>query len=199
MRVQEAARELGARYVVEGSVRRRGNRFRVTAQLIDAETGIHVWANSFNRESEDLFALQDEVVAAVVAQLTFSLVDAAVTKRRMAPTASLKAYEHVLRGRAAWRRAALKETLDHYLKAIEADPNYGTALACLTFFYSEDIYMQVTGMMVRKIPCAWREATARGQYLSMMVTPFSITWWHLHLSTWVNTIEPSTTSRWHFH
>ena len=64
VKVQEAARELGARYVVEGSVRRRGNRFRVTAQLIDAETGIHVWANSFNRESEDLFALQDEMVAA---------------------------------------------------------------------------------------------------------------------------------------
>jgi TolB-like protein len=150
VKVQEAARELGAHYVVEGSLRRYGNRVRVTAQLIDAETGAHVWANRFDQQSDDIFALQDQIVSAILAQLTFSLVDAAVTSRRTAPTSSLKAYDHVLRGRAAWRRGSLTETLEHYLKAIEVDPNYGIALACLAFYYSEDPYMQVTGLKVEE-------------------------------------------------
>ena len=148
VKIQEAARDLGARYVVEGSLRRYGNRVRVTAQLIEAETGMHLWANRFDRESENIFALQDDIVTAILAQLTFSLLDAAAAKRKMAPTSSLKAYDHVLRGRAAWRRGAISETLDNFLKAVETDPNYGTALACLAFFYSEEPYMQATGLAV---------------------------------------------------
>jgi TolB-like protein/DNA-binding SARP family transcriptional activator len=148
---QQVGREIGARYVVEGSVRRSTNRVRVTAQLIDPESDAHLWAERFDRELADIFAVQDEIVQAISAQLGFALIEAAVTGRRSAPTASLTAYDHLLRGRSAWRRGAVIETRDHYLKAVEADPNYAAALACLAFFYSEDIYMQVSGEPVEDL------------------------------------------------
>jgi TolB-like protein/class 3 adenylate cyclase len=143
--IPDVGRLLGARFVLEGSVRAGGNRVRVSAQLIDAESGTHLWAERFDRELADIFAVQDEIVQAISAQLGFALIEAAATGRRSAPTASLTAYDHLLRGRSAWRRGAVIETRDHYLKAVEADPNYAAALACLAQFYSEDIYMQMSG------------------------------------------------------
>ena len=74
--VREAGRELGVRYVLEGSVRRSGNRVRVTSQLIDATTGAHVWADRFDRELTDIFAVQDEIVSAVIAAIAPAIVDA---------------------------------------------------------------------------------------------------------------------------
>jgi TolB-like protein len=143
--ILEVGRQLGARFVLEGSVRASRNRVRVSAQLIDAESSTHLWAERFDRELSDIFAVQDEIVQAISAQLGFALIEAAATGRRSAPTASLTAYDHLLRARSAWRRGAVIETRDHYLKAVEADPNYAVALACLAQFYSEDIYMQMSG------------------------------------------------------
>jgi len=147
VKVQDIKRELGARYVVEGSVRKGGNRVRVTAQLIDAETGAHLWAERFDRELADIFAVQDEIVAAIVGRMGPSLVDAAV-RHRGTSMASLTAYDHVLRGWSAWRRGAVVETWDHYLKAVEANPDSAVALACVAFLYAEDRFMQVTGVPI---------------------------------------------------
>jgi TolB-like protein/Tfp pilus assembly protein PilF len=158
---QQVGRETGARYVVEGSVRLSTNRVRVTAQLIDPDSDAHIWAERFDRELADIFAVQDEIVQAISAQLGFALIEAAVTGRRSAPTASLTAYDHLLRGRSTWRRGAVIETRDHFLKALEADPNYAVALASLAFFYSEDVYMQVTGEPVEDLARHAEDLAAR--------------------------------------
>jgi TolB-like protein/Tfp pilus assembly protein PilF len=145
----EVGKQLGARYVLEGSIRTGGNRVRVNAQLIDAESGAHLWAEHFDRELADIFAVQDEIVQAILGQLGYALIDAVVAARRSAP--SLTAYDHLLRGRSAWRRGAIVETRDAWLKAVEADPSYAAALASLAFFYSEDMWMQETGEPLEKL------------------------------------------------
>jgi TolB-like protein len=146
VKVQDAGRELGARYIVEGSVRKGGNRVRVTAQLIDAESGAHLWAERFDRNLTDIFAVQDEIVMAVAAQLGFSLIDAVATNRRRGSESALTAYDHFLRGRAAYRLGDLLETRDHYLNAVEADPKFATALAALSFIYVHDCLTQLFGL-----------------------------------------------------
>ena len=150
LNAQEFGRELGVSYVVEGSVRRDRNRVRITAKLVDATSGAQLWAERFDRELADVFAVQDEVLRAVLAQLVYSLVDAAAASRRSAPTASLTAYDHLLRARAAWRRGAVIETRDHLLNAVDADPNYAAGLAFLAFFYGEDRAMQMSGISHEK-------------------------------------------------
>ena len=152
--IPEVGRQLGARYVLEGSVRTGGKRVRVTAQLIDVTTGGHVWAERYDREMADIFAVQDEIVGAIVGTLSYGLIDFSVASRRSAPTESLTAYEHVLKGRAAWRRGAAEETRAHYERAAELDPKYGTALASLAFFYAYDIYAQTTGVPIDTLE-AW--------------------------------------------
>ncbi|MFO1171777.1 MAG: adenylate/guanylate cyclase domain-containing protein [Hyphomicrobiaceae bacterium] len=141
--IPEVGKQLGARYVLEGSVRTGGNRVRVTAQLIDAATGGHVWAERFDREMADVFAVQDEIVGAIAGRLALGLVDTFAASRRKAPTENLTAYEHLLKGRSAWRLGSFVETRDHYLKAAELDPGYAAALAGLSFLYSYDLYTQL--------------------------------------------------------
>jgi tetratricopeptide (TPR) repeat protein len=143
--IPEVGRQLGARYVLEGSVRTGGNRVRVTAQLIDAATGGHVWAERFDRELADIFAVQDEIVGAIAGRLAQGLVDAAVASAQSKPTENLTAYDRLLRGRAAWRRGAAAETREHWTKAVEADPHYAPALAGLAFLYAYDVFTQVIG------------------------------------------------------
>src|SRR5262249_18771785 len=96
--VRQVARELGAQYVVEGSIRKAGGRLRVTAQLIDAATGRHVWADRFDRPDQDIFAVQDEIVSTIVGTLVGRLHAAGAESARRKPPASLEAYECVLRG-----------------------------------------------------------------------------------------------------
>jgi TolB-like protein len=148
VKVEEVGKELGARFVLEGSVRKGGNKVRVTAQLIDTDNGAHVWAERFDRELADIFAVQDEIVAAISAQLGFSLIDAAVATSRARSPAQLTAYDHLLRGQAAWRRGDAIESRDHYLKAVEADPGFATGLGRLAFIYSEDRFMQLCGISI---------------------------------------------------
>jgi tetratricopeptide (TPR) repeat protein len=92
--------------------------------------------------------VQDEIVAAIAAQLGFSLIDAAVATRRGRSPTQLTAYDHLLRGHAAWRRGAAIETRDHYLKSVEADPDFATGLGRLAFIYSEDRFMQLCGLSI---------------------------------------------------
>src|SRR5206468_1662907 len=96
--ITEIARKLGVQYVVEGSVRRAGDRVRITAQLIDAATGTHLWAERFDRELADIFAVQDEVVRTVAATVAGRVEVAGAEMARRKPPESLVAYDYALRG-----------------------------------------------------------------------------------------------------
>jgi TolB-like protein len=134
-------RELGARYVVEGSVRRSGKRIRVTAQLIEAETGAQVWAEKYDRDLEDVFAIQDDLTSAVVARLEDRIKGARVTALRERPTTNMTAYDLVLQSRP-YRTQATPESSRKAAKllrqAVLADPNCAQAHAGLAFVLAGD-------------------------------------------------------------
>jgi adenylate cyclase len=138
VRVQEVSHDLGVRYVLEGSVRRAGARVRITAQLIDAGTGHHLWAERFDRDLADLFEVQDEVTSRIVATLAGKLAESERRRARSGQTENLEAYDCVLRGRELWHRftaEANREARRLYEKAIELDPDYARAYASLAWTY----------------------------------------------------------------
>ena len=137
--VKQVGRELGVRYVLEGSVRAAADRVRIMGHLIDATTGAHLWADSFEGGLEDIFALQDQVTASVVGAIAPELEKAEIDRARRKPTASLDAYDYFLRGMAEvhkWKREANAEALRLFGKAIELDPEFaaawGMAARCLS-------------------------------------------------------------------
>ncbi len=101
VKVQEVGRELGVRYVLEGSVQRAGDRVRITAQFIDAATGHHLWAERYDRDMEDIFLLQDDVTEKIIATLRVRVEKAEIERVLKKPTESLKAYDYALRGTAS--------------------------------------------------------------------------------------------------
>ncbi|MBV9702478.1 MAG: adenylate/guanylate cyclase domain-containing protein [Methylobacteriaceae bacterium] len=128
--VKQVGRELGVRYVLEGSVRKAGNRLRITGQLIDASTGAHLWADRFDGELANIFDLQDQVTASVVGAIAPKLVQAEIERAKCKPTESLDAYDYFLRGMAAFHRftkPANEEALAQFYRAIELDPNFAAA------------------------------------------------------------------------
>jgi len=129
----QTARELGVNYVVEGSVRIVGDRIRITVQLINAKTDSHIWAERYDRENRDIFAVQDEVVAAIVATLEGRMVAAAAEQSRKKPTSSWTAYEFLLQGRVLANAHTEKEAVPLLRRAIEIDPTFAQAHAWLAF------------------------------------------------------------------
>jgi TolB-like protein/class 3 adenylate cyclase/Tfp pilus assembly protein PilF len=131
--VQRVGRELGVQYLLEGSVRRLGNRIRITVQLIDTATSHHVWAERFDRNEEELFAVQDEVVKTIAATLVGRMHAAATERAQRKPPANLAAYELVLRGDALplYRPSAGEEARKLFEQAIALDPGYAKAYALL--------------------------------------------------------------------
>jgi TolB-like protein/Tfp pilus assembly protein PilF len=125
--MQRLGRELGVRFLVEGSVRRMGERIRITAQLIDAESGNHVWGERFDRPLAELFAVQDQVVHTIVGTLVGRVQASGAERTRRKPPSSLDAYDHVLRGNALpWDDpASAAEAKRAFERAIEIDPGYG--------------------------------------------------------------------------
>ncbi len=132
IKAKQIAREFGVDYIVEGSVRKAGDRVRVTVQLIDGETETHLWAERYDRKLEDIFAIQDEVTSFVAATL-FGRVEAARQDHvQRKHTENMAAYEHVLTGKVLHHRSkreANAEALRHLNRAIELDPNYAHAHA----------------------------------------------------------------------
>ena len=130
--VQKFARELGVQYVVEGSVRKAGRRVRITVQLIDAETDRHLWAERYDRDLEDIFAIQDEVTTSIVATLPGRVEAAARDRAARTTTDNMAAYECVLTGKVLHHRsnrddnAKAQRLLE---RAIELDPSYAHAHA----------------------------------------------------------------------
>jgi adenylate cyclase len=138
VRVQEVGHDLGVRYVLEGSVRRAGVRLRITAQLIDAATGHHLWAERFDRDLADIFEVQDEVTSRIVVTLAGKLEESERRRARSLQTENLEAYDCVLRGRELWFRftpEANREARRLYEKAIGLDPDYARAYASLAWTY----------------------------------------------------------------
>jgi len=130
--VKKVAREIGVQYVVEGSVRKAGNRVRVTVQLIDAETDHHVWAERYDRDLEDIFAIQDEVTSAIVATLPGRLEDAQRGRAERKPPANMAAYECVLAAKVLHHRSNREDNnkaAGLIRRAIELDPKYAHAHA----------------------------------------------------------------------
>jgi TolB-like protein/class 3 adenylate cyclase/Flp pilus assembly protein TadD len=141
VKVQQVSEELGVRYVLEGGVQKAGDRMRINAQLIDATTGKHLWAERYNRDAQLLFDIQDEIVETIVATLAFK-VDAAERKRvmRKGPE-NLDAYDYWLRGRNAWFRwtkEANAQARHLYEKAIELDPNWGRPYGYMAWVHVND-------------------------------------------------------------
>jgi len=130
--VRKVAKELGVQYVVEGSVRKAGNRVRVTVQLIDAEADAHVWAERYDRELSDIFAIQDEVTSAIVSTLPGRVAAAAHDRAGRKSTQNMAAYECVLAAKVLHHRSAKEDNLKAQgliARAIELDPGYGHAHA----------------------------------------------------------------------
>ena len=130
--VKQVGRELGVRYVLEGSVRKGGNRVRITAQLIDAQAGAHLWADRFDGSLEDVFELQDKVAASVAGVIEPALQAAEMRRSAARPTTNLSAYDLYLRAAALFHpitRERVFESLGLLEQAIAIDRDYGPALA----------------------------------------------------------------------
>ena len=133
MDVKQVGRELGVRYVVEGSVRRSGERLRIAGQLIDASTGAHLWADRFDGTLAEVFDLQDQVASSIVGAITPKVEQAEIERARRKPTESLEAYDYYLRGLATFDRTINREAADEALRlfkeAIARDPEFALAHA----------------------------------------------------------------------
>jgi adenylate cyclase len=141
VKVEDVGRELGVRYVVEGSVRKGGDKVRITTQLVDVTTGGHLWAERYDRDLTDIFPLQDEITQHIVLALKVKLTQEEQARFRRAPTDDLQAYDFVLRGWDAFFRHT-KETnaqaRQMFEKAIELDPEYAGAYAFLSLTYFQE-------------------------------------------------------------
>jgi TolB-like protein/DNA-binding winged helix-turn-helix (wHTH) protein len=137
--IDRLRRELGADYVLEGSLRRAGERVRVTAQLIQAVDQTHVWAETYERDLGDVLVLESEVARAVARAIALTLTPDAQARLASARSVRGESYEDYLRGRYFWNRrteAALKQALGHFQRAIAADPDYARAYSGLADCYS---------------------------------------------------------------
>jgi adenylate cyclase len=156
--VRKVGRELGVRYVLEGSVRRAGNRVRITGQLIEAANGAHLWADRFDGALEDLFALQDRVSESVVGRIVPALDRAEIERAKRKPPGSLDAYDFYLRGRACladFSPASQDEALVLFRRAVALDPDLAPAWGTIARVYS------MRRMQLRVVDRAQEEAEAR--------------------------------------
>lgn len=147
VKLSDVSRELGVRYVVEGSVRRAGDQVRITAQLLDATQDQHLWSERYDRSLQDLFALQDEIREKIVTALKVKLTPEEQERFRRAPTDNLEAYEYWLRGHELSLRSLQEAKKDlneqarqMYKKAVERDLHYAGAHAWLAWTHFQDAF-----------------------------------------------------------
>lgn len=130
--VKQVGRDLGVRYVLDGSIRRAGTRVRITGELVDTHSGSHLWADRFEANLHDIFELQDQLTASVVGAMAPKLEWAEIERSRRKATHSLDAYDYYLRGMAAYHRWSIDtslEALEMFRRAIGLDPQYAAAYA----------------------------------------------------------------------
>jgi non-specific serine/threonine protein kinase len=179
----QIGQELSAAYVLEGSLRRAGNRIRITAQLVETRTGLTIWARRFDRTMEDVFAIQDEMAKNIAEALQVMLTEEEKRVIEKVPTANVEAYDYYLRGRQyfhQFRRKGIEAARNMFKRAIENDPNYARAWAGLSDCHSFlQFYWQPTRENLQQADAASRKAleldpelaeghAARGHFLSLL-------------------------------
>ncbi len=148
--IRTIGNQLGANYIVEGSTRRAGDQLRVVAQLIDANTGVHLWSKSYDRQMADVFALQDDLTSEITASLVSYVGQTEETAAASRPTEDVRAYDLVLQGRDRFAHgssdpAALFDARDRFARAVTLDPGYAVARAELGKTYIADQMQGITG------------------------------------------------------
>jgi TolB-like protein/class 3 adenylate cyclase len=143
--IKQVGRELGVRYVLEGSVRKAGDRVRITGQLIEAATDRHLWADKFDGALEDVFGLQDQVTTSVVGLIAPRLEQAEMERAKQKPTENLDSYDFYLRGMALMRTRTLTEARELFKKAFKEDPEYAAA-------YTMAAWTQVMQQSISGVP-----------------------------------------------
>jgi TolB-like protein len=138
--VREIGRDLGVETVLEGSVRQAGDQVRITAQLIDTQSGFHLWSETYDRRLADIFQVQDEIARTIVDRLRIELApaDQQVAQRQQVPTQNVEAYQLYLQGRAVWKLRGeenLRHAIEFYQSAIARDPGFARAHAALASAY----------------------------------------------------------------
>ncbi len=137
-KIKQVAEELGVRYVIEGSVRKSGDKVRINAQLIDAVTGRHLWAERYDRDYKDIFVLQDDITQKIVMTLDVEVFEAEMERIRRIPTENLTAYESELRGVAyirIYKKSTNAQAQQMFERAIELDPGYAGPYVGLGWTY----------------------------------------------------------------
>src|SRR6266576_505865 len=164
VKVQQVAQELGVPFILEGSVRKAGARVRVTAQLISSDNGAHVWADRYDRELTDIFAIQDEITHAIVEQLKVKLLPQEKKSIKQTPTDNVEAYTFYLRGRQFSERrskAYYQLARQMFAKAVELDPLYARAYAgiadCDSFLF---LHYHVENVVIEDILATSAKALA---------------------------------------
>ncbi len=183
--IRSIGRKLGVNTVLEGSVRKAGNQLRISAQLINAEDGCHLWSESYDRELKDIFTIQDEIARSIAATLKVALTPRESIALSKAPTTDLEAYDYYLRGKQffyQYKNRGVEFALKMYTRAIELDPTYvrayaGTADCCSFLFMhagSRDAHREEADRMSRKAleldPDSAEAHAARGVACSLKKT-----------------------------
>ena len=150
--VREAAKQLGVRYILEGSVRKSGNRIRITTQLIDAKDGTHVWAERYDRSIEDIFAIQDEITLILATEMQVRLTEGEQARLRYTTTNNVEAWTCWAQGLSYYRQAITKENMAAALlwweKALALDPASAALNAMLGFIHF--VTPALAGRMIAK-------------------------------------------------
>jgi adenylate cyclase len=157
VKAQDVCRDLGVRYILEGSVRKAGERVRITAQLIDGRSGGHLWAERYDRGLADIFAVQDDVTERIVRSLAVKLIEGYEARSSRVETDNPHAYDCLLRGREKYRLYSKDGNLaarQLYERAIELDPNYAAAYAALAETYLHDWFAGATDALDRALELA---------------------------------------------
>ncbi len=147
MDIRQVASELGARYILEGSVRKSGNRVRISAQLVDGTDGHQIWANKYDGDLSDIFEVQDDLVQRISALIAPELTKAELERSVSRQTENLTAWDYYLRGISAVRQRTAEgnsTARDHFSRAIELQPDYSDAYSGLARSYSQDVLIGAT-------------------------------------------------------
>jgi TolB-like protein len=181
--VRHVGRELGVRYVLEGSVRRAGNRLRFTGQLIDCPSGVHIWADRFEGTTSDVFDLQDLFTASVVAAIEPKMQLAEIERRKHKPTANLDAFDLFLRAQQLsdeFTGESLAVALRHLEQALALDPTYAAGMALAAYCRAQLVVQGWTQDLEAeaKKGCAWLRAPSN----SAKTTAMSFGWLRMQFS-----------------
>jgi len=167
--IRQVGRDLGVRYVLEGSVRKSGTRVRITGQLIDASSGAHLWVDRFDGDVGDIFELQDRITASVVSAIAPKLEQAEIERAKRKPTGNLSAYDYYLRGLANFyqgTRKAIDEAIRLFSEVIALDPEFSSAYGMAAWCYimrNNNGWMIDTSQEIGKMRWLAREAARWGK------------------------------------